>query len=68
MPEVEFTYIGRTTAGIMLDAELVWTRYTNSLSKCLTLVALLTAFITMFLSALQNTWEVSNDRIIANKG
>lgn len=52
----------------MLDAELVWTRYTNSLSKCLTLVALLTAFIAMFLSALQNTWEVSNDRIKPNKG
>ena len=52
----------------MLDAELVWTRYTISLSKCLALVALLTAFIAMFVSALQNTWEVSNDRIKVNRG
>lgn len=51
----------------MLDAELVRTRYTIPLSKCLTLVALLTAFIAMFLGALQNTREVSNDRIKAGK-
>ena len=52
----------------MLDAELVWTRDTVSLSKCLTLVALLTAFIAMFVSALQNTWEVSSGQIKVNRG
>lgn len=32
------------------------------------MLALLTAFIAMFLSALQDTWEVSNDQIKANEG
>lgn len=52
----------RTAARIMLDAELVWTRYTYSLSKCLTLLALLTAFIAMSFGALHNTCDVSDDR------
>ena len=57
----------RVAARIMLDAELVRTRFTQSLSECLTLLALLTAFITMFLGALQNMGEVSNDRIKADE-
>lgn len=52
----------------MLEAKLVWAPQTHSLGKCLTLLALLTAFITIFLGSLQNTWEVSDDRIKANEG
>ena len=37
----------------MLDAEFVWTRSTGPLSQCLTLLALLAAFIAMSLGALQ---------------
>lgn len=55
-------------ASVMLHAELIWTRYTSSLKKCLALRALLPAFIAMFLGALHNRGEVSDVRIKANDG
>ena len=57
----------RTAASIVLKAKLVWTRYADSLSKGLALLALLTAFIAMFLGTLQNISEVSDDRIKADE-
>lgn len=52
----------------MLEAKLVRTRYTSPLGKCLTPLALLTAFVAMFLGALQKRWEVSDDRSKPMKG
>ena len=47
------TYMDRTTTRIMLDAEFIWTRSTGPLGQCLTLLALLAAFIAMSLGALR---------------
>ena len=50
----------QAAARIMHQAKLIGARRTDPLSPCLTLVALRTAFIAMFLGALQDTREVSD--------